>query len=136
MFSTLTQPLGEKAMDTIFRRIRMLKPARYKALLIIGFLSLLVNACTLISPKITKEKYDRVQTGMTLPQVQEIMGKPGENSAEISFNIPSVSVSPGASNLAVGVKPAVYQWKNPDGGSMTAVFINDKLVLKNQVNLK
>lgn len=114
----------------------MLKPARYKALLIICFLSLLVNACTLINPKITKEKYDRVQTGMTLPQVQEIMGKPGENSAEISFNIPSVSVSPGGSNLPVGVKPAVYQWKNPDDSSMTAVFVNDKLVAKTQLNLK
>ena len=64
------------------------------------------------------------------------MSKPGENSAEISFNIPSVSVSPAASNLAVGVKPAVYQWKNPDGSSMTAIFVNEKLVAKSQINLK
>jgi hypothetical protein len=73
---------------------------------------------------------------MTLSQVQDIMGKPGENSAEISFNIPGVSVSPDTSHPSVGVKPAIYPWKNQDGSSMTAVFINDKLVAKTQVNLK
>lgn len=113
----------------------MLKLVSYKALLLI-ILSLVVNACTLISPTITKAKYDRVETGLTLSQVQDIMGKPGEASAEISFNIPSISVSPGISNQPIGVKPAVYQWKNPDGSLMTAVFMNDKLVAKSQVNLK
>src|SRR5947209_8645593 len=113
----------------------MLKPASYKALIPI-ILSLVVNACTLINSTITKAKYDRVETGMVLSTVQEIVGKPGEASAEISFNIPSVSVSPGISNQPIGVKPAVYQWKNPDGSLMTAVFMNDKLVAKSQVNLK
>jgi hypothetical protein len=73
---------------------------------------------------------------MTLSQVQDIMGKPGENSAEISVNIPSLSGLPGVSNLPVGVKPGIYHWKNADGSSMTAIFINDRLVAKTQVNLK
>lgn len=114
----------------------MLKSARHRVLLLIIFLSLVVNACTLINPKISKRQYDQVETGMTLSQVQHLMGKPGENSAEISFNIPSVSVSPAASNLPTEFKPSVYQWKNLDGSSVTAVFVNDKLVAKTQVNLK
>ena len=113
----------------------MLKPGSYKPLIPI-ILSLVVNACTLINPKITKAQYDRLETGMALSKVQEIVGKPGEASAEVSFNIPNISVSPDVSNQPMGVKPAVYQWKNPDGSSMTAVFMNDKLVLKTQVNLK
>jgi hypothetical protein len=114
----------------------MLKPARHKSLLLIIFFSLVVNACTLINPTITKAKYDRVQTDMTLSQVQDIMGKPGENSAEISVNIPSLISLPGVSNLPLGVKPGIYHWKNPDGSSMTAIFINDRLVAKTHVNLK
>lgn len=78
----------------------------------------MVNACTLINPKISKRQYDQLETGMTLSQVQHIMGKPGENSAEIYSNT------------------SVYQWKNPDGSSVTAVFVNDKLAVKTQVNLK
>jgi hypothetical protein len=99
----------------------MLKTARHKALLLI-ILSLLVNACTLISPRVTKANYDQVQTGMSLSQVQDIIGKPGELTTEIS--------------VPIGGQQAFYHWKNPDGSSMTAVFIGDKLVLKNQVNLK
>ncbi len=114
----------------------MLKPPRHKPLLLIIFLSLVVNACTLINPTITKAKYDRVQTDMTLSQVQDLMGKPGENSAEISVKIPSVSGLPGVPNLPVEVKPGVYHWKNADGSSMTAIFIKDRLVGKSQVNLK
>ena len=113
----------------------MLKPVSYKVLLLI-IVSGLVNACTLINSTITKAKYDRVETGMTLSQVQNIAGKLGEASAEVSFNIPSISVSPGLSNQSMGIKPAVYQWKNPDGSLMTAIFMNDKLVAKSQVNLK
>jgi hypothetical protein len=99
----------------------MLKTARHKALLLI-ILSLVVNACTLISPRVTKAKYDQVQTGMTLSQVQDIIGKPGELTTEIS--------------VPTGGPQAFYHWKNPDGSSMTAIFLNGKLVLKNQINLK
>jgi len=99
----------------------MLKTARHKALLLI-ILSLVVNACTLISPRVTKAKYDQVQTGMALSQVQDIIGKPGELTTEIS--------------VPTGGPQAFYHWKNPDGSSMTAIFLNGKLVLKNQINLK
>jgi outer membrane protein assembly factor BamE (lipoprotein component of BamABCDE complex) len=99
----------------------MLKTATQQTLLLI-LLSLVVNACTLISPRVTKAKYDQVQTGMTLSQVQDIIGKPGELTTEIS--------------VPTGGSQAFYHWKNPDGSSMTAIFLNGKLVLKNQINLK
>ncbi len=122
-------------MNSVFQKNTRLKSAIYQAITL-AILSLVVNACTLINPTITKAKYDRVETDMTLSQVQDIMGNPGEASAEVSFNVPSVSLSSGVSNQAIAVKPSVYQWKNSDGSSMTAVFVNDKLVLKTQVNLK
>ena len=108
----------------------MLKSSRHKALPLIIILSFLVNACNLINPTITKAKYDRLQTGMTRSQVQDIMGRPGEISADISFKLPPIP------NLPSGGQQGIYQWKNPDGSLMTAVFINDQLVLKSQVNLK
>lgn len=123
-------------MNTITKGIIKLKPARHTALLLTMFLPLVVSACSLINPTITKAKYDRVKSGMTLSQVQDIMGKPGENSAEFAFNIPNISVSPDTPNLPTDIKPAVYQWKNSDSSSMTAIFVNDKLVAKSQVNLK
>ncbi len=105
---------------------------KYKEMVFFSILilSLLVNACTQINPRVTKAQYDQAQTGMSLSQVQDIVGKPRETTAELSWNFPGVE------NLPIGSQQAFYQWKNPDGSSMTAVFINDKLVLKTQVNLK
>jgi hypothetical protein len=108
-------------MNTISWRITTPKTATLKALLLIS-LSLIVSACDLINPMVTKAKYDQVQTGMSLSQVQDIIGKPGELTTEIS--------------VPIGGQQAFYHWKNPDSSSMTAIFIGDKLVLKNQVNLK
>jgi outer membrane biogenesis lipoprotein LolB len=99
----------------------MLEIAKHKALLLI-ILSFVVNACTLINPRVTKHHYEQIQTGMTLSQVQNIVGLPGETTAAVS--------------LPVAGEQAFYHWKNPDGSSMTAVFVNDKLVVKNQLNLK
>lgn len=99
-------------------------------------LSFVLTACNPINPTITKANYDCVQTGMTMFQVRDIMGKSGEISAEIAVNVPNVSISPGFPNLPTELKPAVYQWRNPDGSSMTAIFVNDKLVAKSQINLK
>lgn len=107
-----------------------------KLILELIILSFVLTACNLINPTITKASYDRVQTGMTISQVRDIVGKPGENSAEIAVNVPNLSIYPGFPNLPTEVKPAVYQWKNPDGSSMTAIFVNDKLVAKSQINLK
>ena len=104
----------------------MLKIIRDKALPVI-ILSLAITACTLINPTVTKAKYDQIQLGMSLSQTQDIVGKPGETTAEIAFGVPYPQLEG---------KQAFYQWKNPDGSSMIAVFINDKLVFKNQVNLK
>ncbi|GET37455.1 hypothetical protein [Microseira wollei] len=107
----------------------MLKPFTNKIVPLI-ILPLIVSACTLNSPSVTKAKYDQVKTGMTVSEIEKIIGKPGESSGEISFTIPGVP------NLPSGNKQAIYQWKNPDGSAMTGVFVDDKLVFKVQVNLK
>ena len=117
-------------MNIISRSVTLLKTAKHKVLPLI-ILSLVLNACTLINPNtVTKAKYDQIQTGMTIEQVQRIIGKPGEVSGEMAFNLPGVP------NVPIGGQQAVYHWNNPDGSSMTALFINDKLFLKNEFNLK
>lgn len=125
-----THFFGQDNMNTIPKTITIFKKAKYKAFTLIA-LSLLINACTLINPNtVTKAKYDQIQTGMTLEQVQKVVGKPGEVTGEMSFNVPGVP------DVPIGGQQALYHWKNPDGSSMTALFINDKLVLKTELNLK
>ena len=79
---------------------------------------------------VTKAQYDQVQNNMTLSEVEKIIGKPGQ-SADSSFSIPGSANQP-----AVNSKQTYYQWVNPDGSLMIAIFVDDKLFFKSQVNLK
>lgn len=115
-------------MKTILTKINRFNPLKNKVLPLI-ILCLVLNACTLLNPTITKSKYNQVKTGMALSEVEKIIGKPGETTAEFAVAIPGVPNFPNGNQ-------AFYQWKNADGGSMSAVFINDKLVFKSQANLQ
>jgi hypothetical protein len=71
--------------------------------------------------ELTLEKYDRIKTGMSLKEVEEIIGAKGEemSSSEIGkYKIVSM------------------KWDGGDFKYIYATFNNDKLTSKSQANLK
>lgn len=66
--------------------------------------------------KITREKYNQIQLGMTYEQVVEIMGDPGEEGGSADV-----------------VK--VYYWTNADNSSVSVGFANGKVTSKSNINL-
>jgi hypothetical protein len=75
------------------------------------------------TPPVTMERYNKAQVGMNYQQVVNIMGQEGEQQG-MSFDI-------------IGLKTTiVYNWVNPDGSNMNAVFQNNLLVSKSQSGLK
>lgn len=91
--------------------------------IIILFLTmmLLLSSCSSTSnPKITKMMYDKIETGMTLEDVEKVLGKGEElvkaQSGEIIVDN--------------------YQWENKDGSSLHIVFQNGVANAKSQYGLK
>ena len=41
-----------------------------------------------------------------------------------------------SSNEIAGIKTAMYEWRNPDGSNVNAIFQNGKLIQKAQFGLK
>jgi hypothetical protein len=72
--------------------------------------------------KVTSENYEKIQTGMTLAQVEQILGKGNERSGG------------GITIGDVGASAKVVKWGSDDK-SITATFTNDKLVMKAQKGL-
>ena len=70
---------------------------------------------------VTKEKYDKLKTGMSYEEVVKIIGWEGEEMSQ---------------NEVGGTKTVMYMWQNPDGSNMNAMFQNDKLIQKSQFGLK
>jgi len=79
------------------------------------------NENSAVSSGITKEKYDRLTTGMSYADVQQIMGETGEELTK---------------NELAGITTVMYSWKNADGSNMNVMFQNDSLVQKAQFGLK
>ncbi|QTH22001.1 hypothetical protein HRJ34_00205 [Rhizorhabdus wittichii] len=65
--------------------------------------------------------YSGVHEGMTYEEVRGRLARSGE---ELS------------SNEIAGIKTVMYQWSNPDGSNMNAIFQNGRLVQKAQFGLK
>jgi len=116
-------------MKSIISKKISLRQASYKVFLLVT-LGLFLNACNLIKPTVTKAEYDQVKTGMTRAEVEKIVGKPGETTSDFSFEIP------GLPNAPIKGEQAFYEWKNEDGSTMNAMFVNGKLLFKTQSNLK
>jgi hypothetical protein len=70
--------------------------------------------------KITLEKFNQIQKGMTLQEVQEIIGSPGKLIAESKLG---------------DVSGQVYSWKNSQGSNAIIEFKNSKVVAKAQAGL-
>ncbi|MFM7603107.1 MAG: hypothetical protein ACKO7R_18220 [Pseudanabaena sp.] len=69
---------------------------------------------------VTLEKFNRIQKGMTIEQVEKVFGKSGQVIAENN------------SNNSVG---QVYSWKNPQGSNAIIEFKDGQVVAKAQAGL-
>ena len=77
---------------------------------------------------VTMAKYQLIQDGMSYQDVVQIIGKSGiEMSRNHIEGVPGVMPS---------VDTVMYQWVNPFGSNMNAMFQNDKLVQKAQFGLQ
>jgi hypothetical protein len=75
------------------------------------------------SPKteeITLAKYEQIKTGMSIAEVEKILGK-GEETHRMDAN---------------GITAVGYIWKNPTGSNITASFQNGQLNSKFHAGLK
>ena len=91
--------------------------------------SLVISGCGGVSSnKYTLEKYNKIQTGMTYEQVKDIMGDPGQPSAE--------SKIPAIEGVSSEVVFKIYQWQNSDGSNMQISFTNNHVDMKAQAGLK
>jgi predicted Zn finger-like uncharacterized protein len=78
-------------------------------------------------PAVTQSEYQKVTNGMSYSQVAQIIGEPGEETSR--SNVEDV---PG---MAAKIETVSYQWINPDGSNMKAIFQNDRLITKTQAGL-
>jgi hypothetical protein len=92
-----------------------------------GIMSCLFAGCGSAPNVVTMAEYSQVQNGMTYQQVLSVIGQTGE---EVSS-----AAAPGTTGGTVS-ETQTYQWKNPDGSSMTVIFWNKKLMGKAQHGLK
>ena len=73
------------------------------------------------SGRITFAMFEKVESGMTLAQVQEITGSDGELMSEAEF---------------AGFKSTSYQWANWGGSNMIVMFQNGRVTTKAQAGLR
>ncbi len=90
------------------------------ALLLAVLLSGLLGGCA--RKRVTRENYDRIETGMTREQVEEILGPPTDTDV-------------GSANFGdVGISAGSVVWKE-DGRSITITFLNDEVLTKSASGL-
>ncbi|WP_352420729.1 DUF3862 domain-containing protein [Proteiniborus sp.] len=81
---------------------------------------MLLSGCGSGGTKITKTMYDKIENGMTIEQVEEILGEGEEN----------------ARTETAGIIIANYQWINKDGSNIQIMFQDGKVNTKAQAGLK
>ncbi len=92
-----------------------------KVVIILIIAMLLLTSCNgKDETKITKEMYDKIDIGMTIEEVEEILGE-GEESAKTE---------------AAEVVITSMQWVNKDGGNIQIMFQDGKVDMKAQAGLK
>ncbi|MHC4444956.1 MAG: DUF3862 domain-containing protein [Planctomycetota bacterium] len=85
---------------------------------LVGLILLAFAGCS----KVTQENYDKINNGMTLDEVQKILGKGTEKSG----------ISGAAGNVTGSAK--ILTWGTEEKG-ITITFANDKVILKTQKGL-
>lgn len=88
---------------------------------------LVLGAC---EEKITAENYDRITNGMTLAQVEKILGTGKDDTSHQGTSI-------GASGIASASrsKDQVYVWEDKGGAKIIVIFQDGKVVQKSKQNL-
>jgi hypothetical protein len=74
------------------------------------------------SVEVTLSEYNEIQVGMSLDQVEAIIGGGPTRSASATGPYANTGTA--------------YQWVNLDGSAALITFEDDRVVLKSQVNLK
>lgn len=81
---------------------------------------ILLTGCTSGENKITKDMYEKIEAGMTIDEVESVLGK-GEETAKTE---------------AAGITIVNYQWTNSDGSNIQIIFQEGKVNTIAQAGLK
>jgi hypothetical protein len=113
----------------MFTRI---KPSRAR---LVGGVRLAVLAGILVlaplsgcESKVSVDNYNAIATGMTLPQVEAILGK-GENVTPTGMSVSGAGIASSSSS-----KDDMYSWKE-SGAEITVTIRDGKVVAKGKVGL-
>lgn len=100
---------------------------RYRGLLpIFAALSMVLTGC---ESRVTQENYDLIENGMTLAEVESILGGPGENVTPAGRSISSAGIMTGEESA-----DHIYSWKS--GQAEITVTVRDgKVVRKGKAGL-
>jgi hypothetical protein len=96
----------------------MWKSRKFIAAALLGLVFVIVSGCS----KVSKNNYDKIATGMTVSQVEGILGT-GAEKAGVGGAIGKVAGS-----------SKVMTWGG-DKKSITVTFVNDKVLVKTQQGL-
>jgi|GEM_PF-1310630 len=77
---------------------------------------------------VNRQQYDQLLPGMSYERAIEIVGRTATDSDASSFQ--------GVGDLLPPTNAATCVWRNADGSTMVAVFVNDRLTFKGQKNLR
>src|SRR5262245_32543259 len=87
---------------------------------------LLVQSPTALDDKVTLEKYEQLNTGMTYEQVAKIIGAPGKK-LKLSRRTEKTE-----DHLTATSQLVTYRWKNPSDSGVTVAFQEGRMALKHQ----
>lgn len=97
------------------------------------FLSIALIGCLALAcceAKVTTENYDKVTLGMSLSQVQNILGRGKEDSSHAGTSISS----PGIAQTSRSTD-RIFVWEDDFGGKVILTFQDDKLVQKSKLGM-
>lgn len=96
-------------------------------------LSITLVACLALAAcenKVTSENYDKVTNGMSLSQVQKILGRGKDDTSHAGTSISAPGISQTSKSNDV-----VYVWEDEFGGKIVIVFQDDKVVQKSRTGM-
>lgn len=80
--------------------------------------------------KVTSENYDKVTNGMSLSQVQKILGRGKDDTSHAGTSISAPGISQTSRSNDV-----IYVWEDESGGKIVIVFQDDKVVQKSKTGM-